>query len=235
MRFLPFLILCLVSLAFADDFKTINGKEYKNVTVSRVEPDGVVIKFSGGIVKLPFTELSKELQEKYHYDPGAAQKFAAQTAEEIKAANANAEELRKKADAERDQQYAASAADHEAQQAEKSAETLLPQIKIFAIIKPFRFERERTVTWIQPYEQYDTGQRHNEGTNLNVVPVYSWREVGDKFIGVIDEHMSERYESGDKTVVTLYKIGHTNDTSRDPLFTTKKEKAVHFLTTGSTE
>ena len=24
----------------ADDLKTINGKEYKNVTVSRVEPDG---------------------------------------------------------------------------------------------------------------------------------------------------------------------------------------------------
>jgi hypothetical protein len=67
-----------------------------------------------------------------------------------------------------------------------------------------------------------------------VVPVYSWREVGDKFIGVIDEHMSERYESGNKAVVTLYKIGHTNDASRDPLFTTNKEKAVHFLTTGST-
>jgi uncharacterized protein YeaO (DUF488 family) len=97
------------SIALADDFKTIDGKEYKNVTVSRVEPDGVVIKFSGGIVKIPFTELSKELQEKYHYDPGAAQKFAIQTAEEIKAANANAEELRKKAAAERDQQYAASA------------------------------------------------------------------------------------------------------------------------------
>jgi uncharacterized protein YeaO (DUF488 family) len=88
------------SIALADDFKTIDGKEYKNVTVSRVEPDGVVIKFSGGIVKIPFTELSKELQEKYHYDPGAAQKFAIQTAEEIKAANANAEELRKKAAAE---------------------------------------------------------------------------------------------------------------------------------------
>jgi hypothetical protein len=84
------------SIALADDFKTIDGKEYKNVTVSRLEPDGVVIKFSGGIVKIPFTELSKELQEKYHYDPGAAQKFAIQTVEEIKAANANAEELRKK-------------------------------------------------------------------------------------------------------------------------------------------
>jgi len=39
------LILCFGSLAFADDFKTVSGKEYKNVTVSRVEPDGIVIKF----------------------------------------------------------------------------------------------------------------------------------------------------------------------------------------------
>jgi hypothetical protein len=30
------------SLALADDFKTINGKEYKDATVSRVEPDGIV-------------------------------------------------------------------------------------------------------------------------------------------------------------------------------------------------
>jgi hypothetical protein len=53
----------------ADDFKTIIGKEYKNAIVSRVEPDGVVIKFSGGIVKIPFTELSPEIQKKYGYDP----------------------------------------------------------------------------------------------------------------------------------------------------------------------
>lgn len=222
------------SIALADDFKTVDGKEYKNATVSRVEPDGIVVKFSGGIAKIPFTELSKELQEKYHYDTGAAQQFAIQTAEKIKAANANAEELRKKAAAERDQQYAASAADYQARQTEKSAEKLLPQIRSFAVIEPFRFEEKRTVAWIQPYEQYDTGRRHNEGTSLNVVPVYSWREIGGKFIGVIDEHMSERYESGNKAVVTLYKIGHTDDTSRDPLFTTNKEKAVQFLTTGST-
>src|SRR5438874_1825215 len=60
------------SSVLADDFKTLNGKEYENATVSRVEPDGIVIKFSGGIVKIPFTALSRELQEKYHYDPAAA-------------------------------------------------------------------------------------------------------------------------------------------------------------------
>src|SRR5438876_5071307 len=72
-----FLILCFGSLAFADDFKTVSGKEYKNATVSRVEPDGIVIKFSGGIVKIPFTALSRELQEKYHYDPAAAAGYGA--------------------------------------------------------------------------------------------------------------------------------------------------------------
>src|ERR1041385_2113849 len=38
------LIVCFVSLALADDFKTIKGKEYKNATVSRVEPDGIVLR-----------------------------------------------------------------------------------------------------------------------------------------------------------------------------------------------
>ncbi len=38
------LIVCFASIAVADDFKTINGKEYKNATVTRVEPDGIVLK-----------------------------------------------------------------------------------------------------------------------------------------------------------------------------------------------
>ena len=45
------------SLALAEDLRTTKGKEYKNATVSRVEPDGIVIKFKGGIVKILFTEL----------------------------------------------------------------------------------------------------------------------------------------------------------------------------------
>ena len=73
-----FLILCFGSLAFADDFKTVSGKEYKNVTVSRVEPDGIVIKFSRGIVKIPFTELSPEIQKKYGYGSQAAGAYSAE-------------------------------------------------------------------------------------------------------------------------------------------------------------
>ena len=54
------------ALALADDFKPINGKEYKNATISRVESNGIVVKFSGGIVKIPFAELPKDVQERYN-------------------------------------------------------------------------------------------------------------------------------------------------------------------------
>jgi hypothetical protein len=66
------------SIALADDFKTIDGKEYKKATVSRVEPDGIVITFSGGIVKLPFVELSPDVQTKYGYDSKAAAAYSAE-------------------------------------------------------------------------------------------------------------------------------------------------------------
>jgi hypothetical protein len=57
-----------VSLAVAEDFKTVNGKEYKKATVSRVEPDGIVLKSKSGISKVYFTELPKEVQERFHYN-----------------------------------------------------------------------------------------------------------------------------------------------------------------------
>jgi hypothetical protein len=76
-----FLILCFGSLAFADDFETISGKEYKNVKVSRVEPDGIVITFPGGIVKILFAEMSPDIQKKYGYDSAAAADFQKQAYE----------------------------------------------------------------------------------------------------------------------------------------------------------
>jgi hypothetical protein len=74
-------MVCFASIALADDFKTIDGKEYKNVKVSRVEPDGVVITFSGGIVKIPFTELPPEIQAKFGYNPQAAADYQKQAYE----------------------------------------------------------------------------------------------------------------------------------------------------------
>jgi hypothetical protein len=76
------------SLAVADDFKTIDGKEYKNVKVSRVEPDGIVLKSKSGISKVYFTELPKEVQERFHYDAATSNAYSAEQ-------NANLEALRK--------------------------------------------------------------------------------------------------------------------------------------------
>ena len=57
------------SVLLADDFKTINGKEYKDATVSRVEADGIVLRTKTGISKVYFVELPKDVQEKFHYNP----------------------------------------------------------------------------------------------------------------------------------------------------------------------
>src|SRR5947209_19175466 len=59
----------------SEDFKLTAGAEYKNVKVSRVEPDGLIVATDYGVVKLFFAELPKEVQEKYHYDAKAAEAF----------------------------------------------------------------------------------------------------------------------------------------------------------------
>jgi hypothetical protein len=78
MRILTLLIVCFVQAALADDFKTLTGKEYKDVTVSRVEPDGIVLTGKAGISKVYFTELSKDVQERFGYDPQKAGNYSAQ-------------------------------------------------------------------------------------------------------------------------------------------------------------
>ena len=64
---LVILAMVSASIVVAEDFKTINGKEYKNATVSRVEPDGVVLKSKSGITKVYFTELPQDVQERFHW------------------------------------------------------------------------------------------------------------------------------------------------------------------------
>src|SRR5437660_799916 len=69
-----------LSLALADDFKTNNGKEYKNAIVTQVDPDGIIVRTKTGISKLYFTELPEDVRKQYHYDPGTAAAYAAQAA-----------------------------------------------------------------------------------------------------------------------------------------------------------
>src|SRR6059058_6647969 len=86
------------SIALADDFKTIDGKEYKNVTVSRVEPDGIVLSSKSGISKVYFTELPKEIQERFHYDPDKAAAYSAQQATDLQTLQQQQESQRKLAE-----------------------------------------------------------------------------------------------------------------------------------------
>jgi chromosome segregation ATPase len=79
-KVLTFLILCFAAVAFAEDFKMVNGKEYKDATVTRVDPDGIVVKTKSGITKVYFTELPKEVQERFRYDSERATSFSAQQA-----------------------------------------------------------------------------------------------------------------------------------------------------------
>jgi len=64
------------SLAFAEDFKTINGKEYKDATITRVEADGIVLRTKTGISKVYFFELPQDVQGRFHR--GSATPSAAQ-------------------------------------------------------------------------------------------------------------------------------------------------------------
>src|SRR5438477_11641276 len=55
------------SVAFAEDFKTVSGKVYKDATVSRIEADGIVVRTEAGISKVYFTELPQDVQERFHW------------------------------------------------------------------------------------------------------------------------------------------------------------------------
>ena len=66
---LAILALLSASLVLAEDFKTVNGKLYKDATISRVERDGIVLRTKTGISKVYFIELPKDVQERFHPSP----------------------------------------------------------------------------------------------------------------------------------------------------------------------
>src|SRR5207253_4895305 len=97
-------VILTANALLAADFKAIDGKEYKNVTVSRVEPDGIVLTSSSGISKVYFTELPKEVRERFHYNPMKAAVYSARVTASQDAYQKQQEQLRRKA-AERNNRY----------------------------------------------------------------------------------------------------------------------------------
>jgi thiol-disulfide isomerase/thioredoxin len=89
-------VFLIAGTAFGDDFKTIDGKEYKNVRLSRVEPDGIVLITSSGISKIYFTELPKEIRERFHYDAANAAAYSSWQAANQEAFRKQQAELERK-------------------------------------------------------------------------------------------------------------------------------------------
>ena len=66
---LAILAVLPASLAVAEDFKTIDGKVYKDATISRIEADGIVLRTKTGISKVYFIELPKDVQKRFLPSP----------------------------------------------------------------------------------------------------------------------------------------------------------------------
>jgi chromosome segregation ATPase len=114
-KLLTFLILSFASAVLGEEFKTVNGKEYKDAIVTRVEPDGIVLKTKSGVTKVYFAELPKEVQERFHYDSEKASAYAADQAANYAAYQKQQEETRRQLqDAAAKNQ--AAAAEHQAAQ-----------------------------------------------------------------------------------------------------------------------
>jgi hypothetical protein len=66
---IAFFVILSTSVALAEDFKTVSGKEYKDATVTRVEGDGIILRTKTGISKVYFAELPKDVQERFRPAP----------------------------------------------------------------------------------------------------------------------------------------------------------------------
>src|SRR5438552_2611853 len=159
MKIVALLILPLVPVALAEDFKAIDGKEYKNVTVSRVEPDGIVLISSSGISKVYFTELPKAVQERFHYDAAKAAGYSANQAAIQEAFRKQQDELRRKLAEEQNKYWTG-------QQALKNQEAKLRAPAAFAA------DRGQQVEVISHGAQVDIAQHLALG-NVTVVDFYA--------------------------------------------------------------
>ena len=117
--------LSAASLALADEFKTIDGKEYKGATVSRVEADGIVVKTKSGISKLYFAELPKEVQQRFNYNPQQAAAFASAQATTVQRTNQQIEEANKQR--EKEKQVALESSRRATEEAAKAQNTTIEQ------------------------------------------------------------------------------------------------------------
>ncbi len=72
------ILLSLSAIASAEEITTQFGKKIIG-TVSRVEPNGIVLETDSGIEKVPFADLTAVDQKRFGYDPAKAATFAVES------------------------------------------------------------------------------------------------------------------------------------------------------------
>jgi hypothetical protein len=63
------LFLSFAAAALSEDLKTVNGKEYKDATVTRVDPDGVVVKTKSGSGRFTSPNCQKKFRNAFVMTP----------------------------------------------------------------------------------------------------------------------------------------------------------------------
>jgi hypothetical protein len=82
LRTLILLMLC-AAICRAEEtlsFKTVDGREYKNVTINRVDASGLQVATDDGIERIPAKMLPPDLQKRFGFDPAAAAAYDAKVA-----------------------------------------------------------------------------------------------------------------------------------------------------------
>jgi len=100
MKKMSLLILSLtltISLSWAGDgegavttLTTVNGQRFEGVEVLKQDPDGLLFRHSKGMAKVPFADLSEEVQKRFNYKPEAAAAFVKEHLDAEKEAKAKA-------------------------------------------------------------------------------------------------------------------------------------------------
>ncbi len=64
-----FFLMSFLQVIEAEDWTTLDGKVYLQVTIVKAEPDAVTILYRDGGALIPLTNLPDDLQTQFHYDP----------------------------------------------------------------------------------------------------------------------------------------------------------------------
>ena len=73
MKLLMTLLVLFTCNCLAGDLTTLDGATYRNIKVTRVEADGLVITHAEGAGKIEFLNLPEDVRKEYGYDPAKAE------------------------------------------------------------------------------------------------------------------------------------------------------------------